>query len=438
MDERISGDSKTLYDSSVNGNDGSTVDGSDNTGMDCTARGKIGRACEYDNSDDYVTVTDDNTLDFGTGDFTLMAWGKSRTSSQRDFFFDKGYDPTDGASYGFFMEINEADTLVAGYGCWGGTCGAADYTSIVITDRQGWHHYAAVYARGDSQVRLYRDGLLIKTGSLSQSWSLDNTADLIIGADRNTGSTSNPFDGWLDEVKVFDYALTDAQVAWNYNHGGPTAYWKFDEGEGGTAHDASGNGNHGTLSIGGTGTQTVNSDAWSNGSSGKQNGSLYFDGTDDYVTVPDNDFLEPPRMSFGAWFKTSASSEQYFIHKADDNYYVRMNAGQIGYFINSVCASWLNTTKTFNDDEWHYVLVTYDGPTRKIYVDAQLEASSSCTNGSVPTGVSSVSIGTRGTPYWFTGQIDEVKLWSYALTPEQIKQEYNGGAIMFGPSSGTP
>ena len=32
----------------------------------------------------------------------------------------------------------------------------------------------------------------------------------------------------------------------------------------------------------------------------------------------------------------------------------------------------------------------------------------------------------------FPGQIDEVKIWNYALTAEQIKNEYGGGAVRFG------
>ena len=34
--------------------------------------------------------------------------------------------------------------------------------------------------------------------------------------------------------------------------------------------------------------------------------------------------------------------------------------------------------------------------------------------------------------YFFDGLIDEVKIWNYALTAEQVKTEYNGGAVSFG------
>jgi len=40
------------------------------------------------------------------------------------------------------------------------------------------------------------------------------------------------------------------------------------------------------------------------------------------------------------------------------------------------------------------------------------------------------STGIKGS--YFNGSIDDVKIWNYALTEEQVKNEYNGGAVRFG------
>lgn len=56
------------------------------------------------------------------------------------------------------------------------------------------------------------------------------------------------------------------------------------------------------------------------------------------------------------------------------------------------------------------------------------------------TGVSAgaIKFGLVGSTY-YSGQMDEVKIWNYALTSTQIKNEYNqGSAVRFGPSEGTP
>jgi hypothetical protein len=38
----------------------------------------------------------------------------------------------------------------------------------------------------------------------------------------------------------------------------------------------------------------------------------------------------------------------------------------------------------------------------------------------------------------FSGQIDDVKYFNYELTPQQIRNEYNQGAVYFGPNTGSP
>ena len=38
----------------------------------------------------------------------------------------------------------------------------------------------------------------------------------------------------------------------------------------------------------------------------------------------------------------------------------------------------------------------------------------------------------------FNGQIDDVRVYNYALTAAQVKNEYNQGAVSFGPSTGAP
>jgi hypothetical protein len=47
-----------------------------------------------------------------------------------------------------------------------------------------------------------------------------------------------------------------------------------------------------------------------------------------------------------------------------------------------------------------------------------------------------MSVGSNG--LWFNGQIDDARIFSYALTPQQIKTVINEGAVRFGPVQGSP
>ncbi|MFQ6077473.1 MAG: LamG-like jellyroll fold domain-containing protein, partial [Candidatus Bathyarchaeia archaeon] len=87
---------------------------------------------------------------------------------------------------------------------------------------------------------------------------------------------------------------------------GLVAYWKFDEGKGGTAHDATINRNNGTL----------NGPIWVEG---RYNFALQFDGLDDYIRVAHADSLDlPDQFTIAAWVKLDKVGEgrQTLVQKA--------------------------------------------------------------------------------------------------------------------------
>jgi len=116
------------------------------------------------------------------------------------------------------------------------------------------------------------------------------------------------FQGAIDEVRIYNKALTTADIQTLYqqtatssstNVPGLVAYWNFDEGSGTIAADSSGNGNNGTL---------VNGPSWTNGIKGK---ALLFDGVDDNVTVPNSNSLNLANsFTLSAWvFPTAAQTK---------------------------------------------------------------------------------------------------------------------------------
>ncbi|KKU90523.1 MAG: hypothetical protein UY22_C0054G0004, partial [Candidatus Amesbacteria bacterium GW2011_GWC1_48_10] len=122
------------------------------------------------------------------------------------------------------------------------------------------------------------------TLSAAQDWSI------IAVEIKQASGTDNWWAGQLDNVSIYNYARSSAQIAWDYNRGKPVGWWKFDECAGATANDSSGNGNNGTIypvSVGNTAVGTCSSgtstEMWNDGTTGKRNASLGFDGSDDYV-----------------------------------------------------------------------------------------------------------------------------------------------------------
>ena len=107
----------------------------------------------------------------------------------------------------------------------------------------------------------------------------------------------------------------------------------------------------------------------------------------------------------------------------------------------------LSTSKAgYSASAWHHVVVSYDSNTLKLYVDGNQANSAS---GSVTLSNNTGRAYTIGRAAYeqagqagktgFNGQIDDVRIYNYALTATQVKNVYNGGAaVKFAPTTGSP
>jgi len=95
-------------------------------------------------------------------------------------------------------------------------------------------------------------------------------------------------------------------------------------------------------------------------------------------------------------------------------------------------ANWVVAKEQNNDGKWHHVVGTYDRitTTAKIYIDGVLKN----TNNAITTGPTSntapLLIGSRSGSNGFGGSVDDVRVYNYALTKEQVANVFNGGASL--------
>jgi hypothetical protein len=88
-----------------------------------------------------------------------------------------------------------------------------------------------------------------------------------------------------------------------------------------------------------------------------------------------------------------------------------------------------NTSHNMNDSTWHFVVLTWSGTTLTLYRDGSNVGSSSASAANAGGGTGSIGVnGTGGNSTYFPGDIDEVGIWSRALTTTEISDLYNGGA----------
>ena len=218
---------------------------------------------------------------------------------------------------------------------------------------------------------------------------------------------------------------------------GLVASYGFDEGSGTAAADSTGSGNHGTL---------VNGPTWTIGRFGQ---ALSFDGTNDRVTVPDASTLDlTTGMTMEAWVKPTVTGTAWktVLFKHRDN-----NATNMVYVMyanrntnvpngeitvgTSVKAANGPTGSGLPLNVWSHLTVTFDNATLRLYVNGN-EIASLATAGPIATSNGSLWIG--GNNVWnefFSGVIDEVRIYNRALNASEIQADMNRGAA---PDSDPP
>lgn len=428
--------------------------------------GISGSGLLVDGTQNYVNIADNSLLRPGNGSWTAEIWAKPQDVNQNSALFAKRVNVAGFEQFALYIcgdtGCTTSGKLLNALYC--AVCGTNDRRAIStgsVVDGN-WHHYAMVADKTADIVKIYMDGnLLVATTTYLNSWpNITNTAPLQIGA--NNGTLF--FNGPIDNVKMYNYARTAAQISYDYNRGAPVGWWRLDECQGTVAYDSSSNangntnGNVGNISIGGTAPQTSAGDcttsgtAWYNGASGKYNSSLNFDGVDDYVGVSDPtngmlDFDITDSFSWGAWIKTGNSGPLQIIGKEvtspDKGYTMSLNSGSVHnahcYVSDGSTSTTALGTKIVDDNQWHFLFCTRNtaADTINLYVDGRLDKSVTDTNTASSANSEPFLIGWAElvTPSRiFKGQIDDVRIYRYALTATQVQTLYNqGSAQRFGP-----
>ena len=221
---------------------------------------------------------------------------------------------------------------------------------------------------------------------------------------------------------------------------GLVAYWSFDEGSGTTAQDVIGS-NNGTL----------NGDpSWVDGISGK---ALDFDGSGDYVDVPNSPDLNPTdAITITTWFKADPFDPPgtygwpSLVSKYTDGVggydlsvqKIYEGTPQIttGIFLEDLGPGGHITlqeslpTEVVLPNIWYFTAMTYDGSEFTLYRakegDATPSAISMSGSGSLAISDSHLNIGEC--PYnpgrYWDGLIDEVRIYNRALTSAEIEYLY--------------
>ena len=212
----------------------------------------------FDGTNDYVSVPYSSDLRFADSDaFTLETWVKLASTANSNII-----SKTDQ----YFILVANSKFQFKGHflrESVGNTLGLVQSTTTATTGI--WYHLAATFSKSSGKLTLYVNGAQEGQVTGLTDYDITGTTDaLIIGAKKYyTLPPDGYVNGAIDEVAIWDEAITAAEITALYNSGSPLAansdagdyassanlkgHWRFAENSGTTAYDISGNGNHGTI-----------------------------------------------------------------------------------------------------------------------------------------------------------------------------------------------
>jgi hypothetical protein len=396
-----------------------------------TTAGKFGNGVSFDGTDDGINSGSGSALD----DLivkTICAWVKPDSATVvYPVIIDKGWNfyLSNAGRFGFSQPLSGADVIVE--------------TALSAVENSAWQLLCVVHngANNASGVKLYIDAEEI-TPSLATDGGTTFTSDalnnLIIG---NTASNNNDYNGQIDEVRVYNRALSPREVRDLYEWApGPVMHLKFDELEGATAFDSVA-----SSSFGGGNDGSISGASWANG---KLGGALGFNGNNSYVnagskTIIDN--LGP--LSVSAWIYPRSLGESSFgmiVAKdesggaGDGSWFLTLGSNSRLMFVKEFANTGMQVyslTNTIDLNRWQYVTAIWDGGNDasndvKLLVDGIEVAHSYDQDGGSEQSDAAKSV-YIGNDVWqsraFDGLIDDVRIYNYARTQKQILEDMFGG-----------
>lgn len=377
-----------------------------------TTQSKFGGSSGYFNgSGAYLSIPDSNLFVFGSGDFTIECWIKTSTANK--VILDR---------YMSSISTNwQISITSSGYLQWY-TNTAKKTGSIVVTDGN-WHHIVVV--KSNNILNFYIDGVVDGTGLSDTTNYSTSVTYLGIGAQINSRNTSYDFNGYIDDLRI---TKGIARYTGNFTAPSQSFYkpYNYDpyldnvslllhmdgDNNSTTFKDSSANGS--IVSVFGN-SKISTTQSKIGGASG------YFDGTGDYLTIPDSTVFDfgTNDFTFECWIYPTAypspAADICVTNGSTNGCGLRLQSnGTIAALFNisgsSVAA--ISTTVVPLNTWTHISSVRSSLTSGKIFINGILENTVTLGTGSQNYPGIGVCVGRNPTnsSWYYTGYIDELRI----------------------------
>ena len=300
--------------------------------------------------------------------------------------------------------------------------------ATLVEDR--WYMLTATYDGNSGAAKIYIDGQL--ENSVNISYTNFSPYPISIGEVFQNNCNAANMSGAVDEVKIYNRPLSDAEILDEYNntYNDLVLFLPFS----GNANDESGNNNNGTVS-----GASLTQDRF-----GINNKAYSFNGTDSYITIADNPNLFSDELTISWWYKMTEilGGERAVIGWVDGGhrYQQFFNGGQLSYLNGynvSQLGMYFNPIYGLNDlNVWKNVVVTYQKTgastsTTSIYVDGELKQTDNHTLAMDYLPGIDLFIGKNHNGNFFKGYLDELRIFNRNLNAAEILALYQDSTTYY-------
>lgn len=343
--------------------------------------GNANSAYSFDGVDDNISINNDPVFSFSN--YTISLWFKYNgpgTAGKSIWSLISKNSNGNGFDDAFHLWVNASTKTT------GGRVGNGSSEFYVGNpppiDNGQWHHSALVFDNANDLVRLYLDGVFI-SASPNTSNPFINGGQIKIGY---WEAFDNYFNGAIDEVKIFNTALTPAQVKQEFS----LADY-----------------------------------------SGQFGNTVQMDGVNDYILVNNSSFNHQ-EFTIEMWVKPGTTQGQYANiidnnHTGFQNWVVQQDGANLNYYIFGVHRNSGGTGIYFQlqANQWQHLAFVKSAALMEVYVNGVLVQSAAWT-GTVNYSYQSLRMGSwgGGGRNW-NGFMDEVRYWTTPRSQAQIIANMN-------------
>ena len=163
--------------------------------------------------------------------------------------------------------------------------------------------------------------------------------------------------------------------------------------------------------------------------------ALYFDGVDDYINILDSSSLDIAwEITISAWVKPEQCNDHGTVATKNGSYYLQVHSdctvAVYTYWNNNGSqggSAYHYSNSALPLDDWSYIVFSENtSGVRKIYINGNLDGNFSAESSIFPRD-DPLQIGKQGTVRPFKGLIDDVRIYSEALSSVEIQNHYVQG-----------